>query len=124
MSTYRLDQLFSPRSVAVIGASPRITSAGHAILKNLRAGGFGGKLHLVNPRYAQIDGIHSVNSVLDLEEAPDLVVIVVPAADVPSVVAATAEKGAYLVVRQPAIDEGRCPIRPLLLQTHNGEVRL
>ena len=98
MSTYRLDQLFSPRSVAVIGASPRITSAGHAILKNLRAGGFEGKLHLVNPRYAQIDGIHSVNSVLDLEEAPDLVVIAVPAADVPGVVAATAEKGAAAAI--------------------------
>ena len=48
MSTYRLDQLFSPRSVAVVGASPRIGSTGHAILWNLRDAGFQGKLHLVS----------------------------------------------------------------------------
>ena len=38
MSTYRLDQLFSPRSVAVVGASPRPTSPGRAVLGNLKAG--------------------------------------------------------------------------------------
>jgi acetyltransferase len=31
MSTYRLDKLFSPRSVAVVGASPRETSPGRAV---------------------------------------------------------------------------------------------
>src|SRR6516164_4515864 len=94
MSTYRLDQLFSPRSVAVVGASPRSTSAGHAVLKNLRAAGFQGKLHLVNPHYAEIDGVRSVNSILDIPQAPDLVVIATPAPEVPNVVAASAEKGA------------------------------
>src|SRR5215831_17777602 len=98
MSTYRLDQLFSPRSVAVIGASPRVTSAGHAVLKNLRAAGFQGKLDLVNPHYSEIDGLRSVNSVLDLVEAPDLVVIAVPAQEVPNVVAAAAEKGAAAAI--------------------------
>src|SRR5437588_722726 len=72
MSTYGLDRLFSPRSVAVVGASPRITSAGHAVLRNLRAGGFKGSLHLVNPRYPEIDGIRSVKSILDLADTPDL----------------------------------------------------
>jgi acetyltransferase len=50
MSTYRLDKLFSPRSVAVVGASPRDSSAGHAVLRNLRRGGFAGAIGLVNPR--------------------------------------------------------------------------
>jgi acetyltransferase len=98
MSTYRLDQLFSPRCVAVVGASPRVTSAGHAVLRNLRAAGFRGKLHLVNPHYAEIDGIRSVNSVLGLPEAPDLVVIAAPAQEVPNVVAASAEKGAATAI--------------------------
>ena len=57
MSTYRLDKLFAPRSVAVVGASPRATSLGRAVLRNLRAAGFAGPIHLVNPRYAEIDGI-------------------------------------------------------------------
>src|SRR5215471_7710296 len=98
MSTYRLDQLLSPRSVAVVGASPRVTSAGHAVLRNLRAAGFQGKLDLVNPHYSEIDGLRSVNSVLDLVEAPDLVAIAVPAQEVPNVVAAAAEKGAAAAI--------------------------
>jgi len=52
MSTYRLDKLFSPRSVAVVGASPRETSPGRAVLRNLRAAAFEGSIGLVNPRYA------------------------------------------------------------------------
>ena len=44
MSTYRLDKLFSPRSVAVIGASPREKSPGRAVLENLRRGGFAGEI--------------------------------------------------------------------------------
>src|SRR6516164_6940072 len=98
MSTYQLDQLFSPRSVAVVGASPRKASAGHAVLSNLRAAGFAGKLHLVNPHYPEIGGLRSVKSVLDLPETPDLIVIAVPAQDVPSVVAASAEKGAAAAI--------------------------
>jgi acetyltransferase len=55
MSTYRLDKLFSPRSVAVVGASPRQTSPGRAVLRNLRRGGFQGTIGLVNPRYDEIN---------------------------------------------------------------------
>jgi acetyltransferase len=62
MSTYRLDKLFSPRSVAVVGASPRDTSPGRAVLRNLRAAGFEGSVSLVNPRYGEIEGIKAVNS--------------------------------------------------------------
>ena len=40
MSTYRLDKLLSPRSVAVVGASPHETSPGRAGLSNLRSAGF------------------------------------------------------------------------------------
>jgi len=42
MSTYRLDRLFAPRSVAIVGASPREHSLGRAILRNVIAGGFDG----------------------------------------------------------------------------------
>ena len=48
MSTYRLGKMLAPRSVAVIGASPRKGSLGRAVLHNLRQGGFAGPIHLVN----------------------------------------------------------------------------
>jgi acetyltransferase len=93
MSTYRLDQLFSPRSVAVVGASPRPTSPGRAVIKNLKEAGFAGTVSVVNPRYSEIEGIQSVKSIEDLPEAPDLAVIAAPAAAVPSIIAAAGEKG-------------------------------
>ena len=63
MSTYRLDKLFAPRSVAVVGASPRATSPGRAVLSNLRAAAFAGPIHLVNPHYAEIEGIKAVKTI-------------------------------------------------------------
>jgi acetyltransferase len=93
MSTYRLETLFAPRSVAVVGASPRKTSSGRAVLENLRRAGFPGAIHLVNPRYDEIEGVRAVKSYDALPEVPDLVVIGVPAAAVPDAVAAAARKG-------------------------------
>jgi acetyltransferase len=93
MSTYRLETLFAPRSVAVVGASPRITSTGRAVLENLINSGFPGAIHLVNPRYDEIAGVRSMKSYDDLPEAPDVVAIAVPPAAVPEAVAAAARKG-------------------------------
>ena len=91
MSTYRLENFFVPHSVAVIGASPRERSVGRAILRNLRS--FPGDVHLVNPRYHEIDGVRTVKSYQKLEAVPDLAVVAVPPAMVPDTVAAIAAKG-------------------------------
>ena len=93
MSTYRLDKILAPRSVALVGASPRESSVGRKILRNLREAGFAGPLHLVNPRHAQIDGLVAVRSIDRLEHAPDLVVIAAPPATIPDIVAAAGAKG-------------------------------
>src|SRR5262247_4377135 len=93
MSTYRLDKLFSPRSVAVVGASPRDTSPGRAVLRNLRAAGFEGSVGLVNPHYGEIEGIKAVKTIQELRQAPDLLVIAAPPRSVPGIVAAAGEKG-------------------------------
>src|SRR5215468_5757127 len=74
MSTYRLDKLFSPRSVAVVGASPRDTSPGRAVLRNLGSAGFKGPLSLVNPHYDEIEGIKAVKAIQELRQAPDLLI--------------------------------------------------
>jgi hypothetical protein len=46
MSTYRLKNLLSPRSVALVGASPRQGSVGRAILGNIRKARFKGEFGL------------------------------------------------------------------------------
>ena len=52
MTTYRLDSLLAPRSITVVGASPREHSVGRKVLANLTRGGFAGPIRLVNPRHA------------------------------------------------------------------------
>src|SRR4249919_2603619 len=79
MSTYRLKNLLSPRSVALIGASPRHGSVGRAILNNIRQAQFKGEFGLVNPRYGEIDGVAPVDSLRKLAFEPELVVITAPA---------------------------------------------
>ena len=98
MSTYRLDKLLSPRSVAVVGASPRAGSLGRNIVQNLRQGGFRGGLAIVNPNYAAIDGIACVKRLEDLAEAPDLAVIATPPQTIPAIVTSAGAKGVAAAV--------------------------
>ncbi len=86
MSTYRLKNLLSPRSLALIGASPRRGSVGRAILHNIQKAGFKGEFGLVNTHYADIDGIAAVSSLGGLPFVPELVVITAPAAAVAGII--------------------------------------
>src|SRR3954452_7516248 len=86
MSTYRLKNLLSPRSVALVGASPRQASVGRAILGNIRKANFEGEFGLVNPRYAAIDGVATASSLSKLGFAPELVVISAPANAIPGLI--------------------------------------
>ncbi|WP_394002140.1 bifunctional acetate--CoA ligase family protein/GNAT family N-acetyltransferase [Luteimonas sp. WGS1318] len=98
MSIYALESVFRPRSVAVVGASPRARSLGRLVLQQLRDGGFTGPIGLVNPRYRQIDGIDAVARLADLPFVPELVVIAAPPADVADVARAAAERGARAAI--------------------------
>jgi acetyltransferase len=98
MSTYRLEKLFAPRSVTMVGASPRETSPGRAVLRNLRSAGFQGAISLVNPHYDAIEGIKAVKTIAELPQAPDLVVIAAPAPSVPEIIAAAGAKGAATAI--------------------------
>jgi len=98
MSTYRLDKLFAPRSIALVGASPREGSLGRTVLRNIVRAGFEGPIHLVNPRHREIDGMACVKRIEDLPTAPDLVVIASPPDSVPGVVEAAGAKGACAAI--------------------------
>ncbi len=93
MSTYRLDTLFSPRSLALVGASPRQGSLGRIILTNLRQAGFEGPIALVNPRHAEIDGVATVASIAALADVPDIVVLAAPPAAIPQLIADAGARG-------------------------------
>ena len=98
MSVYRLDRLLAPHSLAVIGASPRETSVGRHIIANIRAAGFPGAVHVVNPNHAAIEGIATVKSLDAIAGPIDVAVIAVPPAAVPETVAAAGAKGAAAAI--------------------------
>jgi acetyltransferase len=93
MSTYRLQNLLSPRSVALVGASPRQGSVGRAILHNIREAKFKGEFALVNPRYADIDGVATVRRLGEVPFVPELVVITAPASAVPGLIDEAGRRG-------------------------------
>jgi acetyltransferase len=93
VSIYHLDALMAPKSVAVVGASPREHSLGRIALRNLRDAGFTGPIHLVNPHHAEVDGVKAVASFDAVGEPPDLLVVTAPAPEVPGIIAAAGAKG-------------------------------
>ncbi|MGW1551199.1 bifunctional acetate--CoA ligase family protein/GNAT family N-acetyltransferase [Streptomyces sp. NPDC002346] len=75
-----LKPLLQPKVIAVVGAGRRPGSVGRAILHQLHAGGYTGRLFAVNPAAHSILGVPSYSSVSALPKTPNLVVLAVPAA--------------------------------------------
>jgi len=92
-SIHPLHPLFAPASVALVGASDRPGSIGQVVLANLRAGGFKGRIELVNPRHAEVGGQRCHASLEGLDEPVDLAVVTAPAAAMPEIAAQAARKG-------------------------------
>jgi acetyltransferase len=93
MSTYRLKNLLAPRSVALVGASPRQGSVGRAILNNIGKAGFAGEFGLVNSRYSEIDGAATVGSLSKLPFVPELVVLTAPAKSIAGLIDEAGRRG-------------------------------
>jgi acetyl coenzyme A synthetase (ADP forming)-like protein len=93
-----LDPVFSPRSIAVVGASRNPSSIGFALLHNLVLAGFEGPLYPVNPRARSIHSLPCYPSLAALPEAPDLVVVLVPRDLVLPVVEEAVARGARALV--------------------------
>ncbi|MDO8595133.1 MAG: CoA-binding protein, partial [Sulfuricaulis sp.] len=72
-----LSTFFSPRSVAVVGASSDPRKPGNIALRNMSSFGYQGKIYPVNPREESILGMPCYKSVLDIAEPVDLCVLLV-----------------------------------------------
>ena len=93
MSTYRLDHMFAPRSIVLVGGSPKPASVGGTTLRNLRAGGFDGPINVINRKHSEIEGIKTIRDFKSLPETPDLTIISTPPSAVQGVVKAASERG-------------------------------
>ena len=98
MSTRNLDKLMAPKSVVAIGASVRPGSVGVAVTRNLLAGGFHGKIYLVNVKGGEIADHRVYRTLSELPEVPDLAVVMTPAETIPRLIMELGERGTRVAV--------------------------
>jgi acetyltransferase len=89
----RLDALFQPQTIAVIGAKDSEGAVGRTLLLNLLSAPFKGRIYPVNPKREQVLGLRCFPSIGSLPEAIDLAIIVTPAATVPGIIKECVEAG-------------------------------
>ena len=93
MDIENLNNLFRPKSVAVIGASATPGKIGYTVLENLQKGKYTGGTYPINPKYDEILGYKCYKSVFDVKENIDAAIITVPAKFVSQIVDECGKKG-------------------------------
>jgi acetyltransferase len=88
-----LDAIFTPRTVAVIGATERTGSIGRSVLWSLVSSPFGGTVYPVSDKRPSVLGIKAYRRIEEVPEFIDLAVVVTPAVTVPSVIGECVEAG-------------------------------
>jgi acetate---CoA ligase (ADP-forming) len=91
-------RVMSPRSVAVVGASPTPGRIGHAVMNNLIAQEFRGPLYPVNPTVESVAGLRAYASILDIPGPVDLAIVIRPAPSVLDLVDECAHKGVHALL--------------------------
>jgi len=74
----KLDPIFSPQSVAVVGASTTPGKVGHDIFANILKGGYKGILYPVNPNAKSVLSVRAYPNILDIRGDVDLAIIILP----------------------------------------------
>lgn len=92
----RLDFLFHPRSIAVVGASTDPRGPG-GFVASIRNVGFTGALYPVNPKAQEIMGYRCYASLADVPGGVDYVISSIPARLVPEMVEQAATKGVRVI---------------------------
>ncbi len=74
----RLDAIFAPETIAVIGASTQKGKVGHDIFANILFGGFTGTLYPVNPKAKSVLSVKCYTSIANIPDPIDLGMIILP----------------------------------------------
>jgi len=88
-----LDVFFSPKTVAVIGATENPNTVGRTLLWNLMSHPFGGTVYPVNPKRPNVLGIKAYKSVSEIPEQVDLAVVITPPPTIPGIIKECGENG-------------------------------
>lgn len=88
MNIHKLNNIFNPQRIALIGVTTNPNSVSGKVLINLVSGGFRGVVYPVNPEHEAVMGIPCYPDVTSLPRVPDLAIICTPAVKVPEMVKA------------------------------------
>jgi len=124
-----LDPIFSPKSIAIIGATETLNTVGRTILENLQKGGYEGALYPVNPKRDTVLGLKAYPSIKAVPTAPDLAVIITPPATVPGIIHDCVDKGvAGAIIISAGFKEIGAPgvelERQILAEAKRGNLRI
>ncbi len=98
MPIKKLDSIFRPKRIALIGVSNDPKSVGGITLKNLVGGGYSGVVYPVNPKREAVLGIPCYPDVQSLPKIPDLAVIMTSAKIVPQLIKECGEAGIHGII--------------------------
>jgi acyl-CoA synthetase (NDP forming) len=93
----KLDPLVKPRSVAIVGATER-AGPGRALIESLGAIGFAGPIYPVNPNYPTVLNLKCYPTLMELPEAPDIVVFSIRNPLIPAQMQLAVKRGARAAV--------------------------
>jgi len=97
-SNSSLVPFFSPRGIAVIGASTDPYKLGYGLARNLVQCNYQGTIHFINPKGGNLLGRPMYPSVLDVPDPVDLAIVLIPAAAVSDVIKDCAVRGIHAVI--------------------------
>lgn len=128
-SSNLLTPFFTPRNVAIVGASETPGSVGRTTLWNLISSPFGGAVFPVNPKRHSVLGIKAYPTVKDIPAQVDLVVIATPPKTVPGIIRQCGEIGvkAAVVITagfKEAGAEGKQLEKDLLIEAKKAGIRV
>jgi len=94
----RLDAIFAPETIAVIGASTQKGKVGHDIFANILSGGFTGTLYPVNPKAKSVLSVKCYTKIENIPDPIDLAMIILPPKAALNAVKDCIEKGVKGIV--------------------------
>ncbi|WP_316368207.1 bifunctional acetate--CoA ligase family protein/GNAT family N-acetyltransferase [Candidatus Thiodiazotropha sp. CDECU1] len=98
MQSHYLTPLFSPKSIAMFGASDRKNSVGEVVFKNLISAGFKGQIYPINLKHDKVQGKKAYKSIDVINKPVELAVVATPAKTIPAIVQACGEHGVKTMI--------------------------
>lgn len=93
-----LKLFFDPRSIAIVGANPKVGQFAFNAIENLDNFGYKGQIYPVNRKYTEILGRRCYSELKDVTDPVDLAAVVSPRKTIPGIIKRCGEKGISSVV--------------------------